>query len=182
MDLSQRIAEYGAEAVNYYVKMARLKYDNEVREEFVSARIAIALFERDGLAAHVERDYLRIVQELGNEVSSKDISSMGSKRADIAIYNCDGNPLAVIEVKICDEGDRNGAAVLSDYEKIQNLRERVTIDTYLAILLTDINDTKRCEIRRGNLEESLHSPFTGDSGLIRSQDAAWEWQFLAGKF
>lgn len=182
MDLSQKIADYGADAVRFYARMAKLDYDNEVREEFASSWIARKLFENDGLTVHVEREYTRIIRDLKNEVTSTDISSMGGWRADIAIYGPDGSPLSIIEVKICDEGDRGGTAVLRDREKINVLSKRVKIDTYLAILLTDINDTNKCADRRQCLEKKLPGSFTGDSGAIRALNGEWEWQFLAGKW
>ncbi|MBS1096372.1 hypothetical protein JK191_02045 [Gluconobacter sphaericus] len=182
MNLSQKIAEYGAEAVSYYAKMAKLRNDNEVREEFVSAQIAMKFFERDGLTTHVERDYLTIVRELGGEITLQDNSSMRGQRADVAIYGLDGLPHAIIEVKICDEGDRRGGEVIKDFEKISILRSKIGVDTYIAILMTDINDREICSARRKTFEENLESSFSGASDLIRSQDGEWEWQFLAGKF
>ena len=58
MDLSQKIADYGDDAVRFYGRMAKLDYDNEVREEIVSSWIARKMFENDGL---------KIGRELGRE-------------------------------------------------------------------------------------------------------------------
>lgn len=105
---------------------------------------------------------------------------MGGLRADVALYQ-EKKPLAIVELKICDERDHRGWKVLADLEKMKRLSEQTRIAMYLGVLLTDTH--QECKDRRKSLETILGQKFEADSGLeAAGKDAKWNWQFIAGKF
>ncbi|MFT8803559.1 MAG: hypothetical protein ABF812_16505 [Gluconobacter cerinus] len=180
-DYSQTIANYGAAAVKKYRDISGIRNDNEIPEIFLGGQIAIGLHEEFRLQCHVERPYLTILKELGGRIDDEVISSMGGLRSDVALYR-EGRPFALVELKICDERDARGGKVLADLEKMRRLSVRTQIDTYLGILLTDI-DGEECKGRRNKIELLLKTPFTAESQLVQaSHGANWKWQFLAGRF
>ncbi|MBF0851038.1 hypothetical protein HKD27_08915 [Gluconobacter sp. R75690] len=182
MDFSRKISELGTKAVKAYREMSGIRHDNEIPEIFLGGQIALGLHTQCGIHVHVERRYLDILQELGGSVGREEIDDLGGLRADVAIYR-DKTPIAIIELKICDEGDRRGAKVLADLEKMNLLTKRCALDTYIGILLTDLSNDVRCADRRPELERLLGEPFSEEGPLEpASQGADWNWQFLSGKF
>ncbi|MCG4261411.1 hypothetical protein K6W36_12630 [Acetobacter senegalensis] len=180
MKLSQSIARHGAEAVKTYRTVSGIKQDNEVPEIFLGGQIAIGLNRDLNFQAHVERPYLTIIKELGGTIDDQCIESMGGLRADVALYQ-EEKPLAIVELKICDERDHRGWKVLADLEKMKRLSEQTEIAMYLGVLLTDTH--QECKDRRKSLETILGQKFEADSGLeAAGKDAKWNWQFIAGKF
>ncbi|GBR70947.1 hypothetical protein [Gluconobacter kanchanaburiensis] len=182
MDFSQNIVELGTLAVKLYRDMSGIQHDNEIPEIFLGGQIALGLHNQCALHAHVERPYLDILRELGGSVGSEEINAFGGLRADVAIYK-DNIPIAIIELKICDEGDRRGGKVLADLEKMKTLSEGRKLDTYLGILLTDMDKGLLCDERRTQIEALLEGRFSGAGALeAASRNAGWNWQFLSGKF
>ncbi len=182
MDFSQKIADIGTEALKAYRNMSGIRHDNEIPEVFLGGQIALGLHNQCGVHVHVERPYLDILRELGGSVGSDEINTLGGLRADVAIYK-DSMPIAIIELKICDEGDRRGGKVLADLEKMKTLSEGRKLDTYLGILLTDMDKGLLCDKRRAQIETLLEGRFSGEGALeAASGNAGWNWQFLAGKF
>lgn len=182
MDFSQDIVELGTHAVKAYCEMSGIQHDNEIPEIFLGGQIAFGLHNQCGFHAHVERPYLDILRALGGSVGSEEINTFGGLRADVAIYK-DSIPVAIIELKICDEGDRRGGKVLADLEKMKMLSKGRKLDTYLGILLTDMDKGLLCDKRRIQIERLLEGPFSGEGTLeAASGNAGWNWQFLAGKF
>ncbi|WP_291367519.1 hypothetical protein [Acetobacter sp. UBA5411] len=150
---SASIVRHGVEAVKVYRRISCIQQDNEMPEIFLGGQIAIGLNRDFGLQAHVERPYLRIMNELGLTINDQIIEDMGSFRADIALYR-EEKPLAIIELKICDERDRRGGKLLADLEKMKLLSRQTGISTYLGVLLTDTANAT-CKDRRKALEAVL---------------------------
>ncbi|MFT8716079.1 hypothetical protein [Gluconobacter potus] len=180
-DYSQNIANYGAAAVKKYRDISGIRNDNEIPEIFLGGQIAIGLHDEFRLQCHVERPYLTILKELGGRIDDEVINSLGGLRSDVALYR-EGQPFALVELKICDERDARGGKVLADLEKMRRLSVRAQIDTYLGLLLTDIS-RKECADRRTIIEETLGANFSNHSSLEPAgYGADWKWQFLAGRF
>ncbi|NHN91067.1 hypothetical protein [Acetobacter sicerae] len=175
------IVRHGVEAVKVYRSISGIPRDNEMPEIFLGGQIAIGLNRDLGLQAHVERPYLRIMNELGLTINDQIIEDMGGLRADIALYR-EEQPLAIIELKICDERDRRGGKLLADLEKMKLLSRQTGISTYLGVFLTDTANAT-CKDRRAVLETVLEQKFEQASNLESAgNNAEWCWQFIAGRF
>ncbi|MFT8491040.1 MAG: hypothetical protein ABF672_10900 [Gluconobacter oxydans] len=180
-DYSQSIANYGAAAVKKYRDISGIRNDNEIPEIFLGGQIAIGLHEEFRLQCHVERYYERILEDLCFTIDSDLKKAFGSKRADVALYR-DGKPFAIIELKICDERDRNGRNLLDDLEKMRELALKTGIEIYLGTLMTDVRKVE-CAKRRATIEKKLEGCFSAHSSLEPAgYGAGWKWQFLAGQF
>lgn len=97
-------------------------------------------------------------------------------RADIAVYR-DRRPLAIVEVKMFDDG-KSIAAIVADRDKMKKLSDLCGVECYLGVLVTDVETGETCTERVHKLGIALKQKFDliGDR---RSVDGAWEWCFAS---
>ena len=106
MNLPAIICDAGAEAILKGRKIWGAKNDNEIREEFLSALMAVNLHEMLEKPVRTERNYALLCKELGLEVTAEDINKVADYRADIVIYDNAGittKPTALVEIKKFNE-------------------------------------------------------------------------------
>ena len=101
------------------------------------------------------------------------------EKADVAVY-ADTKPLAVVELKVFDDGKRT-ASIVADRDKMRKLTERCRVEAYLGILITDVSSGQRCSQRIRLLSECLGSEFNRVGENQDFIDGAWQWCFASAR-
>ncbi len=180
MRFSQGIVKHGTEGVKAYREISGIEQDNRIPEIFMGSWIARGLHEDFRVKARVECHFTEMARDLGH-VALDLVNVMGGWRADVAVYE-GRKPTAVIELKIHDEGGRNGL-VLRDLHKMQELSKRTGIESYLGVLITDTS-SEVCEMRADALARMLQQPYDDLGSSVRAAGGAagWSWQFACWGF
>lgn len=181
MRFSQGIVRHGTEGVRAYREISGIGQDNRLPEIFIGSWIARGLHEDFRVKARVECHFTEMAKDLGQEVGLDLVNVMGGWRADVAVYEGE-KPTAVIELKIHDEGGRNGL-VLRDLHKMQELCKRTGMESYLGVLITDTS-SEVCKTRADALARMLQQPYDELGLPIRAGggNADWSWQFACWGF
>jgi hypothetical protein len=171
MEIARAVTDFGTEAVLRYREISEGQ-DNELPEHFLSAFIALRLYEAFRKPVHMERLYTILAHDLGIPLSDHLINQVGAYRADVAVYDSPSAP-AIIELKIFDER-RDTSLILYDRGKAERMSEFVKLDAYLGILICETSNGLRSRI--GTLEDLLgRKVFTGPEQWSRGNK--WRWCF-----
>ncbi len=181
MRFADAISRHGTEAVQAYRTMSGIEHDNELPEAFLGSWIALALHREFQVNAHIESSFTGMARRLGQPDDPGLTEAMGGRRGDIAIFEA-GNPTAVIEIKIHDEGGQKGR-VQQDLARMRELARRTGIETYLGVLITDTTRSKLAG-RREKLEAVLERPADVQGTPVRAGggNSDWEWCFACWAF
>ncbi len=146
-DLRRVICEAGRSAVLKGRKIWGGPNDNDMREEFLSALIAIELHAALQKPVRTELEYTAIYKLLGHKISDDVIAKVGSFRADVVLGEMtDGKfvPAVIIEIKKFAEG-ASVANILADLHKGDEINLVSDIKIYAGVMV--------CETQMGGLEQ-----------------------------
>lgn len=110
--------------------------DNDMREDFLSALIAVELHEALGKPVRVELEYTAIYRAFFDRVPEEIISAAGSLRADIVIGAMEDKkfvPTRVIEIKKFAEGG-SVESIVADLKKSDPLMLDPPFATFAGVL------------------------------------------------
>jgi hypothetical protein len=175
------LVECGTEGVQLYAEMAQLAHDNEIPEVFLGGFIARKLFggtreQHPHSRVQIETLYTNIAIAHGAEPDVDLMRKFGGQRADIFVCNQRDQLDSVIELKIFDERDPSGNAVISDLDKICALQAVTTpIDGILGVMICELprfNLQDRIALLNGRLKNQL---VTGN--IVENRLGGWKWCF-----
>jgi hypothetical protein len=176
-DFATAICDAGVKAVFKAKTIWGADQENEVREEFLSALMAVNLHRALGKPVRVEVDYTIIYGEVvGLPITADTITKVGGYRADIVVYDQSGGkfrPKAIVETKKFAEG-ANVYGILADLRKGDPVDLRTHVRVYAAVFVCETRDT--LEDRKRVLEDALE----GQGRIVFSspQNArGWRWCF-----
>ncbi len=182
MDIRHAIVEVGTQAVNHYRQRPAIEDETRIPENALSLFMASELITQYNLHARVEVPYPRILNSLG--ITGSDVTpKFGGQRADIAVYK-EKRPVAVVEVKIVDEG-RKLSGVVGDWGKIRLLQQYVAdkagmpLDGYVAAVVCDTN--KPAEQTIVEMEQALGSKTIESGQKTATLAGGWGWRFVCVK-
>jgi hypothetical protein len=174
MDLRKEICEAGRRAVLKGRNIWGGANDNDMREEFLSALIAIELHEALLKPIRTELEYHAIYRVLAQTSSGERIKNI---RADVVIGEMDGIefvPTAIIEIKKFAEGGSIDS-VVADLKKSDLLKLVPPVDAFAGVLV--------CETTSGSLQarkavlESWFKESVVFSTSEKSKNEKWKWCF-----
>jgi len=129
--------------------------DNDMREEFLTALMAVELHNVLGKPVRTELKYHAIYRVLAESSSGERIKG---ERADVVIGKMDGDkfvPTAVVEVKKFAE-NASVANIISDLDKSRSIRSTLHLDIYAGVLVCQTSASTLIE-RKEMLEKALDS-------------------------
>ncbi|HXA23847.1 MAG TPA: hypothetical protein VNW90_16280 [Acetobacteraceae bacterium] len=176
MGIDEAIIRYGTAAVLEYGKMSGIEAENVIPEKCLVVFMASRLIDELRWCAKREVSNTVMLKELGHQGDPDLIGDLGGYHTDIAIY--DGvTPKAIIEVKkVLSKSDIG--CVKRDMEKLQKFTKRVSVPSYLGLLISDNYPTlidRQLEL----LKEALDHEVLTDAGA-RHKDyrtGQWSWRF-----
>jgi len=180
--MQQEVVEFGKQAVLHYRDMEVITGENRIPEGCLGLFIASKFIARHHWNARVEVPYTELLRRLG--ISGADLTGgFGGRRADIAVFQ-DQKPVAIVELKIIDEG-RGVGGVREDWVKIRNLMQRVTssgvaatLDGYVGALVCDISRGSKDTCAEQTVEGlkvtlGTQAVYVGDRVPTKSGGSGW---------
>ena len=183
-DLADVLNRAGTKAVHLYSEISSNAQANEVPETYLSSMMATGIHELlPGYQVHVERPYTRIARDLGRNPDAMQALKIQGLKADIALYHL-GTPVALVEVKIFDEG-RQPLGIVADLQKDAGIFSGSGLEIYAAVMVCETTDI-RLDGRLGaidqsmqtNLQERAVEPFL--AGEKQTCDR-WKWCFACAR-
>jgi hypothetical protein len=176
MDLPAAICNAGVKAILDTREIWGTENVDVIREEFISALMAVNLHESLGLPVRTERLYTEQYRKLGFDPSGSDIrTNIGGLRADIVIYDTpgeEGKPLAIIEYKIFAEGGKK-RNIVADLRKGDAVELRKHIKIYLVVLICE-RAKADLDMQKAHLNEELGRELVFSPP---EQAPGWKWCF-----
>lgn len=173
-NIQNLVVEFGTEAVKLYQEMSGENAD-AMPEVFLGGFIAQRLFERLACPVHIERSYEKMARQLGIPITHEFIHEMGSRRADVAIYQGQV-PSHIVEFKKFSEGNP-AEGVLDDLNKARRLAGSKPVDVLLGVLVCPLSNSE-LDARIESLYRALGADVLHqESPAYPSKDGKWQWCF-----
>jgi len=148
--------------------------DNDMREEFLTALMAVELHNVLGEPVRTELKYHAIYRVLAESSSGERIKG---ERADVVIGKMEGDKFVstkIIEVKKFAE-NASVANIVADLDKSRSINSAVHVDIYAGVLVCQIS-TAALDERKKMLENALNSEIVySDEECSKSKQ--WRWSF-----
>ena len=175
MDLPTAICDAGVEAVLKACEISGPEEENEIREEFLSALMAVNLHRALAKPVRVEVPYTIIYGECVGTIPLDTEKKIGGYRADIALYEQKGSlirPTAIVEVKKYDEGAQP-INILTDLDKGDLVDLGKYLPIYAGIFICETTG-RGLEERKNDLQRPGYQLVFSCPQVTRK---GWKWCF-----
>ncbi|MCL5669743.1 MAG: hypothetical protein M1423_00340 [Acidobacteria bacterium] len=147
--------------------------EDGVSERSLSAMMALQLHE-SGFNAPPEALYTQIVDHLHMPIDEAARTRIRQLRADIALYK-DGQPKAVIELKIISDGDRL-AEFARDLFKGDPVFLSERLPVYAVALICETKN-RTLDQQKAWVDVSVGQPLSYSRTMLTSTGEGWKWCF-----
>jgi len=173
------ILDAGVAAVKTYMEWTGPGFNEDsISERSLCALMALQLYKRSGLHAIPEVSYTRIVDDLRRTIGKAERTQILGEFADIALYDENRQPFALVEVKIFSDGKDELRKFATDLHKGDPVSLDRRIPIYAAALICETEhplrslDDQKEWIERGIGQPLRYSP-TEQTGTGQG----WKWCF-----
>jgi len=181
MELQRAICKAGTEAVLQGKEVWGIENVNELREEFLSALMAIHLHSALSLPARTEQLYTGLCDKFGIDVTVDVKKKIGGLRADIVIYESskeNSKPITLVEIKKFAEAGKS-LSISDDLRKDVAVLLKSRMKIYAGVLVCETT-TEQIEKRQATLKNALlDGKIVFSAPVTTSQN--WQWCFACAE-